>query len=370
MLLPFFARPLWPDAPCIDCPSHYGRHKAGGYLGRHKAGDYLAAPWTPSTRPRKLKAPEKSPRHRPNGCHPHFNVSDATPAHIPVLLDEIVAWLAPRPGAVLVDGTLGGGGHTRILAERARPDGRVIALDRDPAAVAAAELALIGLPVTLAVANYAELPEVLEQLGIAAVDGILLDLGLSSDQLADANRGFSFRAAGPLDLRFNPLEGDPASRLVNRLSAEHLADLIFHYGEERYSRRIARTIVETRRRQPIETAEELAEVVRRSVPRPPRGERIDPATRTFQALRIAVNDELKWLEMALRRLPGVLKPGGRIAVISFHSLEDRRVKEAFRDDPRLTALTRKPLRPGEAESERNPRSRSAKLRVAERRADA
>jgi 16S rRNA (cytosine1402-N4)-methyltransferase len=169
-------------------------------------------------------------------------------------------------------------------------------------------------------------------------------------------------------LRFNPHEGEPASRLVNRLSEAHLADLIYHYGEDRLSRRIAREIVAARRARPIETAAELADVVRRAVPRSRDSERIDPATRTFQALRIAVNEELKSLEIALRRLPDRLRPGGRLAIISFHSLEDRRVKEAFRDDPRLAVITKKPLRPADDELARNPRARSAKLRVASRRA--
>jgi 16S rRNA (cytosine1402-N4)-methyltransferase len=206
----------------------------------------------------------------------------------------------------------------------------------------------------------------LQQIGISAVDGVVLDLGLSSDQLADASRGFSFDADGPLDLRFNPALGRPASQLVNRLSAETLADLIFEFGEERHSRRIARAIVERRTERPIESAREFAELVRSCVPRPKQGDRIDPATRTFQALRIAVNEELQSLEIALRRLPDCLEPGGRVAIISFHSLEDRRVKEAFRDDPRYEVLTKKPLRPTPAEQIRNPRSRSAKLRVAAR----
>jgi 16S rRNA (cytosine1402-N4)-methyltransferase len=290
----------------------------------------------------------------------------ATSIHVPVLLEEILHWLDPRPGQTIVDGTLGGGGHTRALAERVAPNGRVIALDRDPAALAAAEAVLAGLPVTLVESNYCDLPEVSAQLNVSAVDGIVLDLGLSSDQLADAARGFSFDADGPLDLRFNPLAGEPAARLVNRLSAEHLADLIFRFGEERHSRRIARAIVEARRDAPIETAGQLAAIVRRAVPRRPHGQRIDPATRTFQALRIAVNDELKSLDIALRRLPDCLRPGGRLAVISFHSLEDRPVKEALRDDPRWQPLTKKPIRAGEAELARNPRARSAKLRVAER----
>jgi 16S rRNA (cytosine1402-N4)-methyltransferase len=169
-----------------------------------------------------------------------------------------------------------------------------------------------------------------------------------------------------LDLRFDPLSGEPARRLVNRFSAEHLQQLISSYGEERYARRIAEAIVRRRRERPIETAEELADLIRRCVPRTPDSERIDPATRTFQALRIAVNDELKSLEIALRRIPDCLRRGARMAVISFHSLEDRRVKEAFRGDGRLKALTPRPIRSDEEETARNPRSRSAKMRVAEK----
>jgi len=293
-------------------------------------------------------------------------MSDPAPVHVPVMLDEVVRWLDPRPGALIVDGTLGGGGHTRALAERVGPDGRIIALDRDPAAVAAAEQNLAGLPVEPVHANFCDLPEVLVELGIEQVDGVLADLGVSSDQLADHARGFSFAAQGPLDLRFDPTRGEPASRLVSRLSAEHLADLIYRYGEERYSRRIARAIVHRRAQRPIETAAELAELIRQNVPRSRAGRAIDPATRTFQALRIAVNDELKSLEIALRRIPDCLRPQGRFAAISFHSLEDRRVKEAFRDDERYTVLTRKPIRPGPEEVDRNPRASSAKLRVAAR----
>jgi 16S rRNA (cytosine1402-N4)-methyltransferase len=184
--------------------------------------------------------------------------------------------------------------------------------------------------------------------------------------LADRSRGFSFSSDGPLDLRFDPMRGEPARRLINRLSVEHLTQLISSYGEERYSPRIARAIVERRRERPIETAAELAELVRDCVPKTPGGSRIDPATRTFQALRIAVNDELKSLEIALRRIPDCLRPGARMAIISFHSLEDRRVKEAFRTDQRLKVLTRRPVSPDDMEVAENPRARSAKLRVAER----
>lgn len=301
----------------------------------------------------------------------------AAPIHVPVLAAEILQWLSPQPGQVIVDGTLGGGGHTRLIAERlasgmpklpghsASADSFVLALDRDPAALAAAERNLAGLPIKLAQANFADLGDVLDELNIEHVDGVLLDIGLSSDQLADETRGFSFDAAGPLDLRFNPDEGEPASALVNRLEERELADLIYNFGEERFSRRIARKLVEVRKQQPIRNAAELAAIVRRCVPRS--ADRIDPATRTFQALRIAVNRELESLERALARIPDRLRPGGRLAIISFHSLEDRRVKEAFGSDPRLENLTKKPIRASDAEQQQNPRSRSAKLRVAQRR---
>jgi 16S rRNA (cytosine1402-N4)-methyltransferase len=285
--------------------------------------------------------------------------------HLPVLGREVVDALDPQPGHVMVDGTLGGGGHTRLLAARVAPDGVVIAVDCDPHAVKAAETQLAGQPVQVAHANFCDVPEILDSVGIDLVHGVVLDLGLSSDQLADGKRGFSFDADGVLDLRFDPDRGEPAWRLLERLGAAHLAQIFYEYGEERYSRRIARMIVQQRRRTPIRTARQLAELVRCCVPRS-KHHRIDPATRTFQALRIAVNRELACLEIALRRLPDRLIPGGRLAVISFHSLEDRQVKTAYRDDPRLRALARKPMRPGEDELARNPRSRSARLRVAER----
>ena len=286
--------------------------------------------------------------------------------HVPVMLDEVIAQLRPSPGTVFIDGTLGGGGHTRALAERVAPTGRVIAFDRDPVAIARARTELATLPVRIVHGSYVEMREALDGLGIAAVDGVLLDLGLSSDQLADAERGFSFTAAGPLDLRFDPTEGQPASEIVNRWGEKQLADAIYQFGEERFSRRIAREIVARRRERLFESAQELAELVRRCVPRRPHGERIDPATRTFQALRIVANDELGALERTLKILPDCLKPGGRAAIISFHSLEDRPVKQDFREDKRWRVLTKKPLRASDAEVERNPRARSAKLRVAER----
>lgn len=292
----------------------------------------------------------------------------ASSVHVPVLPREIVRWLNPQPGSVIVDGTLGGGGHTRLLAERVGSQGLVLALDRDPLALERAEQELKGLPVMLAHSDFCDLPEVLAQQQIAPVSGVVLDLGLSSDQLSDEGRGFSFHSDGELDLRFDPEQGEPAWKLLARLAEKDLADLIYQFGEERRSRRIARRIVEARRRNPVRTAAQLADLVRACVP-VSRGHRIDPATRTFQALRIAVNHELESLDIALRRLPDCLAEGGRLAIISFHSLEDRRVKEAFRDDPRVSPLTKKPLIPEEDELLENPRSRSARLRVAERTAD-
>lgn len=287
------------------------------------------------------------------------------PIHVPVLAAEVLEYLNPQSGQIMVDGTLGAGGHTRLIAQRVGASGRVVAVDRDPQAVAVAELTLAGQPVAVAHASYCDIPEILDQLGIDRVQGVLLDLGLSSDQLADNDRGFSYDATGPLDLRFDPQRGEPAWRLLERISCEHLADIIYAYGEERHSRRIARRIVDQRRERPIATAADLAQLVRSCVPRG-KHHRIDPATRTFQALRIAVNQELRQLEIALQRLPDRLLIGGRMAVISFHSLEDRRVKLAFRDDPRLSVVTRKPVGAGEDELARNPRSSSARLRVAER----
>lgn len=285
--------------------------------------------------------------------------------HVPVLLEECLTSLELRPGSVVVDGTLGGAGHSRRICEQIGESGHLIAMDRDALAIERAEALLAGTPTTLIHGNFCDLPEYLPELAVSHVDAILLDLGLSSDQLADRSRGFSFDAEGPLDLRFDITRGEPASRLIQRLTAEHLADLIYEFGEERYSRRIARAIVTARRTEPITTAESLAAIVRRAIPHHKR-DRIDPATRTFQALRIAVNDELRSLEIALRRLPDCLNEGGRLAIISFHSLEDRRVKEAFRDDARLDVITKKPLRASPEEVARNARSRSAKLRVARR----
>lgn len=294
--------------------------------------------------------------------------------HRPVMLDEVTTWLRPVEGAILVDGTVGAGGHAAALAKTVGATGRIVGLDRDPAMLALAKEATAGLSVTLVHAPYRTVREVLNELDISSVQGMLLDLGLSSDQLSWVHRGFSFNAEGPLDMRYDPdpnadasgLRKPTATGLLNTLSEQELAQVFFEYGEERFSRRIARRIVETRRLTPIQTTRQLAELVRHSVPGRFRHGPIDPATRVFQALRILVNDELGHLDATLKELPEILAPEGRAAVISFHSLEDRRVKWAFRNDPRLTVLTRKPVTATAQEVAVNPRARSAKLRVAER----
>jgi 16S rRNA (cytosine1402-N4)-methyltransferase len=290
---------------------------------------------------------------------------------VPVLPDEVLAALEPLPGQFFVDATVGAGGHSRLLAERLGPTGRLIGLDRDASMLALAGPRLHGVPATLVHACFDELPDVLGQLGVTAVDGLLADLGVCSDQLDAAERGFSFDRSAPLDMRLDPDSRETAADLLRRLNERDLADLFWTYGEERFSRRIARRIVETRRLHPLETTDQLAELVRRCVPRPPRkGGRgkppINPATRVFQALRIAVNDELGALDRLLAALPDCIRPGGRAAIISFHSLEDRRVKQTFRDRTRWQEQTRKPVQAGEVEIARNPRARSAKLRAAVR----
>ncbi len=293
--------------------------------------------------------------------------------HQPVLVDEVVTQLVPREGAgsIIVDGTVGGAGHTLALARRVGAGGRLIGLDRDPAMLSLAESAIQAVgtaaPVILVHAAYRQMRRVLDEMGIDRVDGVLLDLGLSSDQLAWKDRGFSFSTEGPLDMRFDPDEPGPtAADLVNQLPEGELAQLFFDFGEERFSRRIARRIVEDRRTGSIRTTFRLADLVRRSIPGRARHQSIDPATRVFQALRIAVNDELGELETALHAIPELLVPGGRAAVISFHSLEDRRVKWSFKANSKLTVLTKKPVTATAREAAVNPRARSAKLRVVER----
>jgi 16S rRNA (cytosine1402-N4)-methyltransferase len=304
-------------------------------------------------------------------------------AHLPVLCDEVVAALAPKDGAIYVDGTFGGGGYSEALLAAARC--AVIGIDRDPDAIRrGADLgARHGDRLTLVEGCFGAMQEHIHTLGIASVDGVTLDLGVSSPQLDQPERGFSFREDGPLDMRMGRT-GETAADLVNDMPEKDLADLIWRYGEERHSRRIARVINQARGETRITRTKQLADLVRKIVPRS--GDGIDPATRTFQALRIAVNDELGELERGLGAAESMLKPGGRLAIVSFHSLEDRAVKSflAARSgsglgvsrhapaDPRrrfvpsFTLLSRRPVRPSEAEMQRNPRARSARLRAAER----
>jgi 16S rRNA (cytosine1402-N4)-methyltransferase len=284
-----------------------------------------------------------------------------------VLLREVLDLLNPQAGSVYVDGTLGGGGHTEAIC---RSGAKVIALDKDIEALNRTENRLRSLfrekpcPIRFVHADYRFFAEALDMLEIEKIDGFLLDLGLSSDQLADDERGFSFDSDGELDMRFDISEGLSARELLATFSETDIADVIFRYGEERHSRRIARRIVEARENGlPIQTARQLAELVRQCVPKSWKHP-IDSATRTFQALRIAVNDELSALQSALELLPARMKPGGIAAVISFHSLEDRIVKNTFRDDRYWQAITAKPITASTEEIANNPRSRSAKLRVA------
>jgi 16S rRNA (cytosine1402-N4)-methyltransferase len=273
--------------------------------------------------------------------------------------------LAVRPGGLYVDGTVGLGGHAAEILRRSAPDGRLLAFDKDPAALAQARARLreFGDRVRFEHADFREIPD---RLAGEAPRGVLIDMGVSSMQLDEAERGFSFNAEGPLDMRMDPTQGFTAADLVNRLPERELADLIYRWGEEHASRRIARAIVETRRHRHFRTTTELAEVVRRASGRS-RRPGLDAATKTFQALRIHVNRELEGLGAALERIAGVLAPGGRLAVIAFHSLEDREVKQAFRGlaGRGFRLLTKKPLVPGDDETARNPRSRSAKLRALE-----
>ncbi|AWM41358.1 Ribosomal RNA small subunit methyltransferase H [Gemmata obscuriglobus] len=289
--------------------------------------------------------------------------ADRLPVHVSVLPAETLALLDPRPDETWVDCTTGGAGHTRLIAERVGPAGRVLALDQDPTMLALARPLVAGLPVELVHANFDQLAEVLAARGIAAVDGVLADLGFSSDQLAERARGLSFRDDGPLDMRLDPTSGSTAADMVNSLSEGALADVFWEYGEERHSRRVAKKIVARRAERPFATTADLASVVRSCVPR---SGSIDPATRVFQALRIAVNDELGSLDRLLAVLPTVVKSGGRVGIISFHSLEDRRVKHVLRTEGVWRPLTKKPVEAGDEEVARNPRARSAKLRAATR----
>jgi 16S rRNA (cytosine1402-N4)-methyltransferase len=308
--------------------------------------------------------------------------------HLPVLVDEVIEMLAPAPGSLHIDTTLGGGGHTERILEAANPDGRLLGLDADPAAIARVEARLrprFQDRLVLRQANFRELSRVAPEAGFDAVDGCLFDLGLSSFQLADRERGFGFRTGGPLDMRFDPGRGVPAAELLATLDVNELTALFRRYGEEPKAVRVARAIAEARRVAPITTAEELAALIEKTLPPNPRlPRRTHPATRVFQALRIAVNEELDALEAGLHAAVDLLRPGGRLVVLSYHSLEDRIVKRLFQAErrgcvcppevpvcvcghhPRLRLVTRRSITPTTAEIVANPRARSARLRAAER----
>jgi 16S rRNA (cytosine1402-N4)-methyltransferase len=308
--------------------------------------------------------------------------------HIPVLAEEVMSMLAPTPGSLHIDATLGGGGHTERILEATDPEGRLLGLDADGAAIARVADRLqprFGDRLVLRQTNFRDLATVAPAAGFDAVDGALFDLGLSSFQLADTERGFGFRAGGRLDMRFDPVRGVPAAELLATLDADELTALFRRYGEEPKASRIARAIVDARRSAPIATAEELAALVERVAPPNPRiRRRTHPATRVFQALRIAVNEELDALEAGLAAAVDLLRPGGRLLVLSYHSLEDRIVKRFIASErrgctcppevpvcvcghhPRLRLLTRPSLTPTAAEIDANPRARSARLRAAER----
>jgi 16S rRNA (cytosine1402-N4)-methyltransferase len=308
--------------------------------------------------------------------------------HLPVLVEEVLEMLAPAPGSLHIDATLGGGGHAERILEAANPDGRLLGLDADALAIARVEARLgsqFGDRLVLRQANFRELADVAPEAGFAAVDGCLFDLGLSSYQLADRDRGFGFRAGGPLDMRFDTTRGVPAAELLASLDAAELTALFRRYGEEPKAPRIARAIVDARKVAPVATAEELAALVERVAPPNPRlRRRTHPATRVFQALRIAVNEELEALQAGLAAALDLLRPGGRLVVLSYHSLEDRIVKRFFQAErrgcvcppdvpvcvcgrnPRLRLVTRPSLTPTDAEIDANPRARSARLRAAER----
>lgn len=308
---------------------------------------------------------------------------DEAREHIPVLFREVLAGLRPQPGGRYIDATLGAGGHAAGILTASAPDGRLLGLDADPEAVEFTGQVLrpFGGRVIMRTANFRQIEAIALALGFGQVDGILMDLGLSSRQLSNPERGFSFSQDGPLDMRMDPSQATTAADLVNHLPQADLADLLWRYGEERHSRRIARAIVADR---PVTTTKQLADLVERTVSR---RERIHPATRTFQALRIAVNDELEALSQALVQARNLLRPQGRLAIIAFHSLEDRLVKRFYQQESRdclcppempvcvcghratLRVLTSKPVRPTAGEIAQNPRSRSARLRIAERRAD-
>jgi 16S rRNA (cytosine1402-N4)-methyltransferase len=288
--------------------------------------------------------------------------------HVPVLVEEVMTFLRCEPGRTYVDATLGGGGHASEILKRTEPDGVVIGMEWDEEALSEARNILMpfGDRVKIFRENFIHLSDFIRA---ESVDGMLLDLGLSSIQVEKAERGFSFKGEGPLDMRMDQRLNHTAADLINRLSLEELEDTLSRYGEERWTKRIARAIVQEREREPVRTTQTLRKIVHGAIPRRFHSRRIDPATRTFQAFRIRVNEELDNLGKILETGWKVLKRGGRICIISFHSLEDRMVKETFRrleKQGEMRLLTKKPVTPSEEEQRKNPRSRSAKLRCAER----
>ncbi|HZK80181.1 MAG TPA: 16S rRNA (cytosine(1402)-N(4))-methyltransferase RsmH [Humisphaera sp.] len=299
-------------------------------------------------------------------------VSLPSDGHDPVLLNETLDLLDPAPGKIIVDCTLGRGGHAAAIAARLGCDGTLIAIDADPRNLEFARRRLASAPcqVRFFHANFAELQQVLQVAGIPAVDGVLADLGISTNQLFESEYGMSFGKEMPLDMRIDPRTAQSAADIVNKMKEEDLANVLYELAQERYSRRIARKITEARRHSPIMTTDRLADLVRSAIPsRGGAPERIDPATRTFLALRMRVNREMENLAGLLKQAPTCLTRGGRLAVISFQSTEDRVVKQAFRSAEQaglLRILTKKPLPPTDSEIARNPRSRSAKLRAAEK----
>ena len=306
--------------------------------------------------------------------------------HVPVMLEEVLSFLQPRSGQRFIDCTVGGGGHALEIVKLILPDGKLVGIDRDEEALRAAAdyLEPYSGNVILEKGNFADLEAIADRLGMRAADGVLLDLGVSSRQLESAERGFSFRYDAPLDMRMDTAQAVTARELINSLSERRLAELIWKFGEERWAKRIAKFIVDRRARRPIQTTFELAETILAAIPAGARTETIHPATRTFQAFRIAVNRELESLQAGLDAAVRLLAPGGRVCVLSYHSLEDRMVKQAFAKhagrcvcppalpvcacgvEKRVKVLTRRPVVPSEEEVRANPRARSAKLRAAEK----
>lgn len=300
-----------------------------------------------------------------------MNRTERTQLHQTVLLDETIRYLAPEQGDIILDATVGGGGHSERIIREVAPDGRVIGIDRDATALEEAEkrLGQFKENIDLVRSDFRDLKKILAGLGIGLIDGIIFDLGVSSFQLDRSDKGFSYKNEGPLDMRMDNTQPLTAETVVNEFAAEQIADILKEFGEERYSRIIAGEIVKRRKGGRINTTRQLAGIIEDVVGSRYRGQRLDAPVRSFQALRIFVNDELGSLKEALDESVSVLKVGGRIVVISFHSLEDRIVKRAFREmssKKQLNPLTKKPVRPGEDEIKRNRRARSARLRAAER----